>query len=100
MTVPLMARLASVPSTVVNSSALIHRLRPNTSGTTATLVRVKTADACPAIRIISTRSQYPLTTVNIHVATPITMRLPAMYGRAPAHPAPGPVAQPSRPPDR
>ena len=45
MTVPLMTRLARVPSTVVNSSALIHRLRPNTSGTTATLVRVKVAEA-------------------------------------------------------
>ena len=57
MTVPLMVRLATVPRTVVSSRALIHRLRPNTSGTTATLVRVKTAEACPAIRIISTRSQ-------------------------------------------
>ena len=83
-----------MPSTVVSRSALIQRLRPNTSGTTATLVRVKMAEAWPAIRIISTRSQYPLTTVNIHVATPITMRLPAMYGRPPAHPALGPVAQP------
>ena len=42
ITVPLMVRLASVPSTVVRSSALIHRLRPKTSGTTATLVRVNT----------------------------------------------------------
>ena len=57
MTVPLMVRLASVPSTVVRRRALIHRLRPKTSGTTATLVRVKTAAACPAIRIISTSSQ-------------------------------------------
>ena len=80
MTVPLMVRLASVPSTVVSSRALIQRLRPNTSGTTATLVRVKMADAWPAMRIISTSSQYPWTTVNIQVETPITMRLPAMYG--------------------
>ena len=75
-----MARLASVPSTVVSRRALIHRLRPNTSGTTATLVRVKMAEAWPAMRIIRTRSQYPLTTVNIQVATPMTIRLPAMYG--------------------
>ncbi len=80
ITVPLIARLASVPRTVVRSKALIQRLRPNTSGTTATLVSVKMAAACPAIRIMSTRGQYPLTTVNIHVATPITMRLPAMNG--------------------
>ena len=45
ITVPLMVRLATVPSTVVSSRALIHRLRPNTSGTTATLVRVKMAEA-------------------------------------------------------
>ncbi len=57
ITVPLMVRLASVPSTVVSSRALIQRLRPNTSGTTATLVRVKMADAWPAMRIISTSSQ-------------------------------------------
>ena len=57
MTVPLIARLANVPSTVVRSRALIHRLLPNTSGTTATLVRVKTDAAWLAMRIISTRSQ-------------------------------------------
>ena len=55
--VPLMTRLAKVPSTVVKSSALIHRLRPNTSGTTATLVRVKTEAACRANTMNSTRSQ-------------------------------------------
>ena len=44
--VPLMARLATVPSAVVSTRAFSQRLRPNTSGTTATLVRVKTeADA-------------------------------------------------------
>ena len=57
ITVPLMVKLARVPSTVVRRSALIQRLRPNTSGTTATLVRVKIADAWPAIRIISTSGQ-------------------------------------------
>ncbi len=57
MTVPLMARLATVPSTVVISSALIQRLRPKTSGTTATLVRVKVAAAWPAMRIMRTSSQ-------------------------------------------
>ena len=45
ITVPLMVQLAMVPSTVVRRSALIQRLRPKTSGTTATLVRVKVADA-------------------------------------------------------
>ena len=57
ITVPLIARLAMLPRTVVSNSALIQRLRPNTSGTTATLVRVKTADAWPAIMIMRTRSQ-------------------------------------------
>ena len=46
------------------------------------------------MRIISTRSQYPLTTVNIQVATPMTMRLPGHVRGPPAHPALGPVAQP------
>ena len=45
MTVALIVQLASVPSTVVSTSALSQRLRPKTSGTTATLVRVKTEAA-------------------------------------------------------
>ena len=47
-------------------------------GTTATLVNVNAEAAWLAMRIMTTRSQYPLTTVNIQVATPITMRLLAM----------------------
>ena len=57
ITVALMVQLASVPSTVVSTRALSQRLRPNTSGTTATLVREKTEAAWLAIRIITTRDQ-------------------------------------------
>jgi hypothetical protein len=57
MTVALMTRLARVPSAVVSTRAFSQRLRPNTSGTTATLVRVKTEAACRAITMNSTRSQ-------------------------------------------
>ena len=57
ITVPLMVQLASVPSTVVSSSAFSQRLRPNTSGTTATLVRVKTAAAWRAMTMNSTSAQ-------------------------------------------
>ena len=57
MTVPLMVQLARVPRTVVSTSAFSHRLRPNTSGTTATLVRVNTAAAWRAITMKNTRLQ-------------------------------------------
>ena len=57
MTVALMVQLARVPSTVVSRRAFNHRLRPNTSGTTATLVRVNTAAAWRAMTMNRTRDQ-------------------------------------------
>ncbi len=57
MTVPLMVKLARVPSTVVSTSAFSHRLRPNTSGTTATLVSVNTEAAWLAMTMNTTSAQ-------------------------------------------
>ena len=57
MTVALIVQLASVPSTVVSTRALSQRLRPKTSGTTATLVRVKTEAAWLAMTIMTTSAQ-------------------------------------------
>ena len=57
MTVALMTRLASVPNAVVSTSAFNQRLRPKTSGTTATLVRVNTEAAWRAMTMNNTRSQ-------------------------------------------
>ncbi len=57
MTVALIVQLASVPSTVVSTRALSQRLRPNTSGTTATFVSEKTEAAWLAMRIITTSAQ-------------------------------------------
>ena len=57
ITVPLMVKLASVPRTVVSTNAFSQRLRPNTSGTTATLVRVNTDDAWLAMTMKRTRGQ-------------------------------------------
>ena len=57
MTVALIVQLARVPSTVVRSRAFSHRLRPKTSGTTATLVSVKTAAAWRAMTMNRTSDQ-------------------------------------------
>ena len=93
MTVALMVQLASVPSTVVSTRALIQRLRPKTSGTTATLVRVKTAAAWLAMTI----EHHERPVAADHGEHPGGRAHDDEAGRhvggAPADPGPGPVAQ-------
>ena len=84
-----------MPSTVVSSRALIHRLRPNTSGTTATLVRVKVADGLAGDEdhqhqqpVAADHGEHP-------GGHPHHDEAAGHVGRASAHPAPGPVAEPA-----
>ena len=63
MTVPLMTRLTSTPSTPMSAVALMVRLLPKVSGMTATLVSPKTTLAVFTTTMSRTRGQNPDTRV-------------------------------------
>ena len=63
MTVPLITRLTSTPSTPISAAAFTERLLPKVSGMTATLVSPNTTLAVFTNTMSSTRGQYPDTRV-------------------------------------
>ena len=85
MTVPLITRLTSAPSTPIRAAAFTDRLLPKVSGMTATLVSPNTTLAVFTMTMSRTRGQNPDTSVYDHVHTPMINRPAAMYGaRRPA----------------